>query len=95
MKPQEVHMRPGSVSQPRPSSVYDTHSGSPMRAGYRTAVNLGALGGENTGEYLPHRPYSSHHPQPSAGYPSSPTRNYPSATLTRSLLGNFSLACLA
>jgi len=79
MKPQEVHMRPGSVSQPRPSSVYDTHSGSPMRAGYRTAVNLGALSGENTGEYLPHRPYSSHHPQPSAGYPSSPTRNYPSS----------------
>ena len=69
-------MRPGSV-QPRPSSVYDT--GSPMRAGYRTAVNLGSLSGASeAGEYLPQRPYSS---QP--GYPSSPSRQYPPSSPSR------------
>ena len=45
-------MRPGSVSgQPRPSSVYD--AGSPMRAGYRTAVNLGTVSAGESAEFLP------------------------------------------
>lgn len=66
-------MRPGSVSgQPRPSSVYD--AGSPMRAGYRTAVNLGTVSAGESAEFLPQRPYSSQYPGP---FPSSPVRQYP------------------
>merc|ERR1719507_2556514 len=78
MKPQEVHTRPGSVSgQPRPSSVYD--AGSPMRAGYRTAVNLASVTGGEAGEFLPQRPYSSQYPGPHGQLPSSPVRQFPSS----------------
>jgi len=87
MKPQEVHMRPTSMSQPRPVSVHDpgyAKPSSPVRAGYRTAVNLGSMGNAPEQEFLPQRPQSSqipHSPQkqyapqsPAKMYPPSPTR---------------------
>jgi len=74
LKPQEVHMRPHSLAtQPRPVSVADpghmkhgSSSGSPVRAGYRTNINLGAAAANS--EYLP---------QPARPHTSSPTKLYP------------------
>lgn len=99
MKPQEVHLRnsPHSGQQQRPTSVYDDHRGgrasasvprempsSPVRAAYRTAVNLNAAtaAGVADQEYLPAitspSPYSSSAttplPPPHAKQPSSPAK---------------------
>ena len=63
--------------QPRPIAVYD--AGSPMRAGYRTAVNLASVTGGEAGEFLPQRPYSSQYPGPHGQLPSSPVRQFPSS----------------
>jgi len=82
MKPQEVHLRPTSMSHQRPVSVHDpgyVKPASPVRAGYRTAVNLGAVSNAPEQEYLPQRPHSSQVGQsPQKQYaPSSPARMYP------------------
>jgi len=93
MKPQEVHLRGGSMAgpAPRPYSLHEAGRVGPAheqgaRVGYRTAVNLGAVGaGGPEQEFLPHRPgYSTQHSgSPVRGfppasnspkYPSSPTR---------------------
>jgi len=80
MRPQEVHMRPHSTAQPRPASQYDA-PGSPVRAGYRTALNLAAISQQATPEdavFLPQRPHSS---LPGLQIPASPSKtHHPSST---------------
>ena len=95
MKPQEVHLRPQPLSGgQRPYSVHEGGRLAPeepsARAGYRTAVTLGAASGPEQQEYLPQqqhvpqRPYSQSGASSARGYapatsspkfPSSPTRD--------------------
>jgi len=82
MRPQEVHLRHGGGGQQRPFSVHEGGRGEEpaARAGYRTAVTLGAAGGPEPQEYLPQRPYSSQHAgSPVRPYPAAPSPKFPSS----------------
>ena len=93
MKPQEVHLRNNPHSGQRPASVYEPVEqrggrssasvprelpSSPVRAAYRTAVNLNAASADQ--EYLPGvpspTPYGAMPPSPTK--PSSPVKIQPS-----------------